>query len=38
MALSHPYTISSVAKGFLDNVFKLHRFPATIVSDRDPVF
>jgi hypothetical protein len=38
MALTHPYTISSVAKGFLANVLKLHGFPATIVSDRDPVF
>ena len=38
MALSHPYTASDVAQSFLDHVFKLHGFPDTITSDRDPVF
>ena len=38
MALSHPYTAADVAQCFLDNVFKLHGFPDTITSDRDPVF
>ena len=38
MALIHPFSASSVAKVFMDNVYKLHGFPATIVSDRDPVF
>jgi hypothetical protein len=38
MALIHPYTASSVAKVFMDNVFKQHGFLATIVSDRDLVF
>ena len=38
MALSHPYTVADVAQCFLDNVFKLHGFPDTITSDRDPVF
>ncbi|PKI37099.1 hypothetical protein CRG98_042533 [Punica granatum] len=38
MSLSHPYSASTVAQAFLDNVFKLHGMPETIVSDRDPVF
>jgi hypothetical protein len=36
--LSHPYTASSVAKLFVDHIFKLHGLPNSIVSDRDPVF
>ncbi|GJR22850.1 retrotransposon-related protein [Tanacetum coccineum] len=36
--LSHPYIASHVAQAFLDNVYKLHGLPATIVSDRDKVF
>ncbi|GJU29374.1 ty3-gypsy retrotransposon protein [Tanacetum coccineum] len=35
--LSHPYTASNVAQAFLDNVYKLHRLPSTIVSGRDKV-
>lgn len=38
IALSHPYTIVTVAQAFLDQVFKLHGMPENIVSDRDPVF
>ena len=38
MSLSHPYITTTVARVFLDNIFKLHVFPLTIVSDRDPVF
>jgi len=38
MALIHPYSASSVARVFMDNVYKLHGLPPTIVSGRDPVF
>ena len=38
MALSHPYTSVEVAQTLMDNVFKLHGVPNSIVSDRDPVF
>ena len=37
-ALAHPYSASSVAQAFLDNVFKLHEFPQSIVSGRNAVF
>lgn len=38
MALSHPYTATSVAQSFFSMIFKLHGLPETIVSDRDTVF
>ncbi|XP_026435822.1 uncharacterized protein LOC113333611 [Papaver somniferum] len=38
IALQHPYTAASVAKAFLDQVFKLHGLPSSIISDRDKVF
>ena len=38
MAILHPYTTSSVARVFLDNVYSLHGLPATIISDMDVVF
>lgn len=37
IALSHPYTTSSVAQVFLDSIYKLHGLPTSIVSDRDSV-
>lgn len=38
LALSHPYTALEVGQTFLDNIFKLHGMPLSIVSDRDPIF
>lgn len=35
---SHPYTITIVAQPFIENVFKRHRMPSLIVSDKDPMF
>jgi transposase InsO family protein len=38
IALSHPYTATTVAKAFFKAIVRLHGFPRSIVSDRDPVF
>ena len=38
IALSHPYTASSVARAFFDGIVWFHGFPTSIISDRDPVF
>jgi hypothetical protein len=37
-ALQHPFTTSTVAQLFMDQVFKLHGMLHSIVSDRDPTF
>ena len=37
-ALQHPFTTSIVAQIFMDQVFKLHGMPHSIVSDHDPTF
>jgi hypothetical protein len=36
--LQHPFTASTVAQVFMDNIFKLHGMPHSIFSDRDPTF
>lgn len=38
LPLKHPFSASSVARLFMDNIFKLHGMPLRIVSDRDKVF
>ncbi|KAJ0796576.1 putative nucleotidyltransferase, Ribonuclease H [Helianthus annuus] len=38
MGLTHPISASSVARAFVDNVYKLHGWPTTIVSDKDSIF
>lgn len=38
VALAHPFTAVQVAQACLDNVFKLHGWPKSIVTDRDPLF
>ncbi|KAI9160253.1 hypothetical protein LWI28_006567 [Acer negundo] len=36
--LKHPFTDSSVAKAFVDNMVKLHGIPRSIVTDRGKLF
>jgi transposase InsO family protein len=36
--LSHPFTASTVAAAFMDNIHKLHGMPESIISDRDRIF
>ena len=36
--LRHPFTAESVAKLFLDNIYRLHGLPLSMISDRDRVF
>jgi hypothetical protein len=38
VALKHPYTAVSVAKLFLDQIYRLHGMPTSIISDRDRIF
>ena len=36
--LTHPFNVSTVATAYMDNVFKLHGNPMTIVSDKGATF
>jgi hypothetical protein len=38
VALSHPYSATTVATAFFDTIVRLHGVPESIVSDHDPVF
>ena len=38
MALSHPFTTKDVATVFQKEVVRLHGFPMSIISNRDPIF
>ena len=37
-SLTDPFIVSIVAAAYMDNVFKLHGNPTTIVSDKRPTF
>jgi hypothetical protein len=36
--VKHPFTTSSIAQVFMDNVYKNHGLPQVIISDRDKIF
>ncbi|GJZ42128.1 retrotransposable element Tf2 [Tanacetum coccineum] len=38
ISMQHPFTTSTVAQVFLDNVYKLHGLPDSIMSDREKIF
>jgi hypothetical protein len=38
LLLHHPFTAASVAKLFMNNVYRLHGLPSAIVLDRDRIF
>jgi hypothetical protein len=38
LSLSHPFTALTVAHAFMDNIYKLHGMPSSIVTDRDRIF
>ncbi|GJW61429.1 retrotransposon-related protein [Tanacetum coccineum] len=38
MAMQHPFTASTVAQVFLDNVYRLHGMPDSIISDKVKIF
>jgi hypothetical protein len=38
IALGQPYTATTVVQAFFEGIVRLHGFPLSIMSDRDPVF
>ncbi|KAL2237867.1 UNVERIFIED_CONTAM: Retrovirus-related Pol polyprotein from transposon 17.6 [Sesamum indicum] len=38
LALTHPFSAETVARIFMDHIYKLHGLPANIVSNRDKIF
>lgn len=38
ISLNHLYLTLTIAKLFMDNLYKLYGLPVSIVSDRNPVF
>ena len=35
---THPFTARTVAQAFLDNIYKMHGLPESIITDRDNIF
>jgi transposase InsO family protein len=38
LALRHPFNAATVARLFMDQIYRLHSLPFAIISDRDQVF
>ena len=38
IALAHPFSALQVAQVYMDNIYKLHGLPESILSDRDKIF
>lgn len=38
IALQHPYTTTTIAQSYIDNVYKLYGLPKVMVSDRESIF
>jgi hypothetical protein len=38
IGLGHPFTALKIAQVFLDNIYRLHGMPSSIISDRDRIF